>query len=101
MENSSNRIFGTKFHHEYRDVLISFEQNLCSPAREVLKCTMRYSSSFEDDRRGLIMLGFRSPLAMLPGAAAAEGGLAPEAAYESAPHFRGCRGAVTAPLRGY
>ena len=48
--------------------MILFVQNLCSATREVLKCTMRYSSSFEDDDLlGLIRLGFRSPLDMLPG----------------------------------
>ena len=47
--------------------MILFVQNLCSATREVLKCTTRYSSSFEEDGLlGLIRLGFRSPLDMLP-----------------------------------
>lgn len=47
--------------------MILFVQNLCSATRELLKCTMRYSSSFEfDDLRGLVKLAFASPLDMLP-----------------------------------
>ena len=69
--------------------MILFVQNLCSATREVLKCTRRYSSSFEDDLRGLVKLGFRSPLDMLPGRAT-NGGASQQraaiAAYHSAPH---------------
>ena len=64
--------------------MILFVQNLCSATREVLKCTTRYSSSFEEDGLlGLIRLGFRSPLDMLPGGLLS-GGASPRAAYQSA-----------------
>ena len=65
--------------------MILFVQNLCSATREVLKCTTRYSSSFEEDGLlGLIRLVFRSPLDMLKGGLLS-GGASPRAAYQNAP----------------